>query len=136
MIRALAIYLGAALMAAWAILRAWDHLRGRREDGNTEVVVDVPESLSWLQDEFPDEVAAYRAAVRAEFARWLVVQVGYPFDVIFDEAPPVPPVAVARAWREAPPPCGDATVSEEEWLDTFRLEMGDERFAAWEADTR
>ena len=29
MTRALAIYLGAALMAAWAILRAWDHVRGR-----------------------------------------------------------------------------------------------------------
>ena len=29
MTRALAIYLGAALMAAWAILRAWDHFRGR-----------------------------------------------------------------------------------------------------------
>lgn len=28
--RAAAIYLGAALLAAWAILRAWDHLRGRR----------------------------------------------------------------------------------------------------------
>lgn len=27
--RAVAIYLGVALMAAWAILRAWDHLRGR-----------------------------------------------------------------------------------------------------------
>ncbi len=29
--RALAIYLGAAIMAAWAILRAWDHFRGRQE---------------------------------------------------------------------------------------------------------
>ena len=27
MTRAVAIYLGAALMAAWAILRAWDHFR-------------------------------------------------------------------------------------------------------------
>lgn len=26
---AVAIYLGAALMAAWAVLRAWDHFRGR-----------------------------------------------------------------------------------------------------------
>jgi hypothetical protein len=26
---ALAIYAGAALMAAWAILRAWDHFHGR-----------------------------------------------------------------------------------------------------------
>ena len=31
MTRAVAIYLGAALMAAWAILRAWDHFRGRPE---------------------------------------------------------------------------------------------------------
>ena len=29
MTRALAIYLGCALMAAWAILRAWDHLTRR-----------------------------------------------------------------------------------------------------------
>ena len=29
--KALAIYLGCALLAAWAILRAWDHLRGRQE---------------------------------------------------------------------------------------------------------
>lgn len=29
MSRALATYLGAAILAAWAILRAWDHLRGR-----------------------------------------------------------------------------------------------------------
>lgn len=31
MSRALATYLGAALLAAWAILRAWDHFRGRRQ---------------------------------------------------------------------------------------------------------
>ena len=29
MTRGLAIYLGAALMVAWAILRAWDHFHGR-----------------------------------------------------------------------------------------------------------
>ena len=26
---ALAVYLGCALMAAWAVLRAWDHFHGR-----------------------------------------------------------------------------------------------------------
>ena len=32
MTRCLAAYLGAALVAAWAILRAWDHLRGPRPE--------------------------------------------------------------------------------------------------------
>lgn len=27
--KAVAIYLGCAVMAAWAILRVWDHIRGR-----------------------------------------------------------------------------------------------------------
>ena len=36
-----------------------------RTDDATEVVVDLPESLSWLEDEFPDEVNAIVAAERA-----------------------------------------------------------------------
>ena len=35
-----------------------------RTDDATEVVVDLPESLSWLEDEFPDEVNAIVAAER------------------------------------------------------------------------
>ena len=40
MTRAAACYLGAALMAAWAIHRAWDHRRGRR-----------PEPPRWIEPE-------------------------------------------------------------------------------------
>lgn len=72
----------------------------------------------------------------ARFAAWLAVEVGYPFDVIFEEPPPVSPEAVARAWRDAPPPCGDPTVSVEDWLATFELEMGPERYRAWERGSR
>ena len=39
-----------------------------RTEEATEVVVDLPESLSWLADEFPDEVNAIVAAKRARIA--------------------------------------------------------------------
>lgn len=42
----------------------------RLEDGSVEVIVDLPESLSFLQDEYPDEVAeVQRMATEAERER-------------------------------------------------------------------
>ena len=42
----------------------------RLDDGSLEVIVDLPESLSFLQDEFPDELAEVRRlAVAAERER-------------------------------------------------------------------
>jgi len=43
-----------------------------RTDDATEVVVDLPESLSWLEDEFPDEVNAVVAAERVRIAAAIV----------------------------------------------------------------
>ena len=44
----------------------WRRIPGsyRLPDGSTEIVVDVPESASFIEDEFPDEVAAIVAAER------------------------------------------------------------------------
>ena len=33
-----------------------------------DVIVDVPESASWVEDQFPDEVAYLLAAYRADLA--------------------------------------------------------------------
>ena len=52
--------------AAKAESARWRRLPGayRRDSGALEVVVALPESLSWLEDEFPDEVAAVAKAAR------------------------------------------------------------------------
>ena len=42
--RALAIYLGCALLAAWAILRAWDHLHGRPIEPDPWAALPQPEA--------------------------------------------------------------------------------------------
>ena len=66
---------GIAAIEAEAVAAEVDHWRRlpgtyRTEDGGLEVVVDVPESASYVKDEFPDEVALIQtAAVAAERAR-------------------------------------------------------------------
>ena len=53
--------------AAKAEADRWRRLPGayRREDGGTDIVVDVPETVSFLLDEFPDEVSAIVASAQA-----------------------------------------------------------------------
>ena len=52
--------------AARAEAAHWHRMPGTyRTDDATEIVVDLPESLSWLEDEFPDEVNAATAALTA-----------------------------------------------------------------------
>jgi len=53
--------------AAAAEADHWRCLPGtyRTEDGGLEVVVDVPESASYVKDEFPDEVALIQTAAVA-----------------------------------------------------------------------